>query len=429
MFNLFKKSVGIDISDRTIEIAEMSGNKVLNLGRTSFGDGIVSRGRIKNEEKLLEIVKKMLANAKPKTIKIDKIIFLLPEALAYNFHITLKNVSKKEKDQFILEEIKKNIPLPKEDLAYNYQEIGNQEILVAAADKDVLQEWQRFFKKLQIEIEFFDIEVLAACRALFDKEIKESVCVLDIGSTTSNIAIFDKSGLSYSYAVQLAGEKFTQDLANELKIDLAKAEEKKKIIDLKSGDKEANILIKSLELILYEVKKSINYYQANSKQKISKIILIGGSSKIKGIVDYLSANLDIKVEIGRSKLQEKNTSRVYIGAVGSALQGNKRKDLIIKAVDLDKKFVEQPVETKQKSEKNINSSEQAEEQEITSSSNSKVKILIIILIAGALLVGLAFWYRSYKRSHTEEIKRKAQEVAYYLPVMSKNDIIKLVISN
>ena len=46
MLGLNKKNIGIDIADNTIEVAEIKGNKILNLSRIKIPSGIVQHNQI-----------------------------------------------------------------------------------------------------------------------------------------------------------------------------------------------------------------------------------------------------------------------------------------------------------------------------------------------------------------------------------------------
>ena len=80
MLGLNKKNIGIDIADNTIEVAEIKGNKILNLSRIKIPSGIVQHNQIKDEEKLILAIKKVLENNKPKPIKAKEIIFFFNQS-------------------------------------------------------------------------------------------------------------------------------------------------------------------------------------------------------------------------------------------------------------------------------------------------------------------------------------------------------------
>lgn len=83
MFVVNKKSIGIDIADHSIEIAEVGKKggetRVLNLGRIVLAPGIVIDGRIKDAEKLRKALKTLFLNSKPSPISPSSIYLGLPE--------------------------------------------------------------------------------------------------------------------------------------------------------------------------------------------------------------------------------------------------------------------------------------------------------------------------------------------------------------
>ncbi|MFH0739899.1 MAG: pilus assembly protein PilM [bacterium] len=385
-----KRAVGISIAERTIEIAEVeSSNKgasILNLGRIRFGAGVITHGRIKNEKRLIGLIDKALKTAKPQPITAKRIIFALPESVVFTFRFALKDVGEKEKYAAILEEVKKNVPLAQENLVFDYC-ATEEDVLVVATDRLVVEEWKNFFNKIKIQVDYFDVEVLASFRGLVNKPAKEPVCLIDIGSISTNIAIFNEQGLQHSFLIPLAGESFTDDLALQLKIDLTDAEAKKKQVDLKRGDSLANTLVKSLEPLCDEVEKSIIFFQNKLGQEIKKVILIGGSSKIKGLLEYFKSNLNISTILGQPFLRQKNTkikaSSFYLNAIGSALR------------DLDEQWANDPA---------IRVKEQ--KLAISNKPAKMIFILILIIIAGIGLVGLSFWYKN----HNKQINNNVEEV-------------------
>jgi type IV pilus assembly protein PilM len=173
--------------------------------------------------------------------------------------------------------------------------------------------------------------------------IKEKVIlVVDIGAKTTNLVLFDGDELKLSFSIEIAGNKFTKVISDKLNIPLKKAEEIKKKIGLNpemEGGKIFLILQKEVLEIIEEIRKIENYFGQKTGKKIEKIILIGGSALLPYLVDYLSENLEKKVEIGdplskinvdileeKGFLKEtlKTDSVIYSTAFGLALRGLER---------------------------------------------------------------------------------------------------------
>ena len=430
MLNLFNKnSIGLDIADQTIEVAELekTGDDIgiVSLGRTKMDPGIVELGRIKDEEKLLKEVKKVFARAKPISIINREIIFGLPESQVYTSVFVLKTESKDEREQLIYEEVRKTVPLVEDDLTYSYRIIGHDEagerILLVATSKEVVLEWQNFFKKAGLDVKIFDIETLAVFRGLFSKTPDKPTFLIDIGSKTTNIAIFDKKGLRYSYSVLKAGDYFTENIAKALEIPIEKAEKEKTKTDLTKDNQLVGVLIRSLEPIVEEIKPLLNHFQKQNENKRGEVVLIGGSSQIKGLANYLSDALGVKVRLGGT-----GPSLVYLESIGLALRGFDskwdKKDPSIEIIKEEKakeKVDEKSpflrvvnTEVKPNTSINIENDFDLGNQDLENQKNllklkKQKKILMFILITGIVLVGASFLYRSGQKSSEEKLPNTA----------------------
>lgn len=428
---LFKKrSIGLDIADHTIEVVELlksSGKiKLVNSARVQLESGVVERGRIKNAEKLSAVIKKLFSDAKPQVIRLKELVFSLPESQVYTHTFSLqgKKFKDHELDSLVLKEIQTNIPLEEKDTLFSYKILsqvdGNTEILSVSTSREVVLEWKSFFKKLDIEVEFFDIENLAIFRDLFKKIPDKPVCVVDIGAVTTNISIFDNGYLHYSYSINMAGVAFTKEIANTLQIDDQEAEKRKVEISSIQGDKDIpSILSKNFGIIVQEIKISINYFKEKFGEEVGEVVLVGGSSQLKGLVDYLANQLNLSVHLGESKLFLDKLPLFYIEAVGLALKGlmSKKefdKDPVIsipdiklpklsKSAKLPKLDKPEKIDDKKSETGDLNSVDQVENS--TDKTHSRSLMLFIILIIGVILIVLAFWYRSYDQAkRLEKVK-------------------------
>jgi len=339
MINFNKKSVGLDIADHTIEVVELEkiGRKIKisSLGRIILEPGVVERGRIKNEEKLAQAVKNVLAQAKPIAIKTSSVIFGLPESQTYIHVFNITASDKKNIEAVVLSEAQSIIPLKEQDLLYAYRVFDNiksikesVKILLVATSSQVILEWQQFFEKINLAVELFDIEALAAFRGLFNKLPEEPIGLLDLGAATTSLSIFTSAGLRYSYSINCAGQDFTKQIAQELKIDFKEAEKLKINKGLGENQNQAvnTILNKSLQKIIDGIKINIDYWQKNNSQEVQEIILLGGSSQMLGLVDYLnSMNLSVKVRLAKPLFRHLDFGFEYIEAIGLAIRGIEKK--------------------------------------------------------------------------------------------------------
>src|SRR3989344_2823841 len=321
---LAKKSVGIDISDGSIEVARITRSKALSLGRVILESSIVVEGIIRNEDKLALALKNALLSAEPYPIKTRHAIFALPERQLYSRVVKMRvSPGRSEREQEIREEARKNIPLDGDDLLYTYRVLSEEEVLILAASRAVVREWQQFFHRLKITVHTFDIESLAIARSIFGRVRSTPVCLVDIGTHTTTIAVLDNVGLLYSHSLSVGGAAFTKDVADTLSIQKTEAEDRKILFGVtEKNQKGLFILIKALQPVTEEITTAFRVYQRTTGGHIGQVVFVGGASHMPGLLNYFSENLSLPVIFGKSyiPLKKQNTDITHIEAVGIALK-------------------------------------------------------------------------------------------------------------
>jgi len=201
---------------------------------------------------------------------------------------------------------------------------------------------------------------------------------------------------------------------------LEEAEKQKWQIDIRKGDTEASVLIKAIQPILNELKTAFKYFEKTSNEKVEEIIIVGGSAKVKGLIEYLSANLEMKVKVGTSILRDKKAKLLYLEAIGLAIRGvDKKWDKIDPAIPNE--TVSESI-VKEKKEPKIEIQEKfGEKEEVVD--KSKRYLFLSIIIIGIILLALSFWYRNNQRQKRQLIKEQAIERINSLPVI-ENPVIE-----
>lgn len=385
-----KKSVGLNISDKAIELVEIkkSGNriKISKLNRIKLELNVLKNGIIENRKELKQSLKDAFKKAKPKSIKTKNVIFGLPKNQVAILILNIDFYAKKE--ELILEAIRERTGLDKDNIIFSYNIIkedgDNMEILVAAASKTYVSDWIKFFKDLKIKVRFFDIETLAIFRGL--TRLKEEViCIIDIGSSFSNIAIFDKNGLKQYSSIKIGADSFK----DEKKVSL------------------------NLNKINKELKELINNFQRKTNQEVSEIILVGETEKLEKIIDYFGSNIGANVSLGASVLHGTGLPSDFIEAIGLGIRGLRKKwsnDLFI------------PVKATNKENKGQKYSENMEKEKLLQTASYKLKnkkrknififiLLIFIVIILTILITLVIWYYGfYKPKQTKELKATQEQI-------------------
>ena len=189
------------------------------------------------------------------------------------------------------------------------------ETVLVAAKKDILQERIDLIEKsglkaAVIDVDAFALENVNEFNRKGTEEDSETVMLLNIGASTSNINILEKGVSKVVRDLFVAGNSLTNAIQRGMQLDFTTAEKVKKekgIIISEEGKAMENeddiqfsmCMLPVLQELVGEIQRSIDYYQSptEGEMRVEKIILSGGSALLKNIDRYLAKELNIPVEI------------------------------------------------------------------------------------------------------------------------------------
>lgn len=160
--------------------------------------------------------------------------------------------------------------------------------------------------------------VAAAKAVLNEQQLENGVAVIDLGGSTTGVAVYEEGDLQYVGVVPIGGAHITNDLAIGLKTDPEVAEKVKRdhasavVRDQKSGisvkvndeihsftsEDIDDIVEARLEEIFEGVQKELKKAGYNGRLP-SGVVLVGGGSQLKDIVEFTKDFLKLAVKIGQ----------------------------------------------------------------------------------------------------------------------------------
>ena len=225
---------------------------------------------------------------------------------------------------FSVEEVNLDAEILKDDLPDN-----KMLVLIAAIKKELIQQRIKVLENAGLRPNIIDIDSLALTNAfsfnypktdlleskpegigaLSDSQSPrpegsgssysqshKSICLLNIGSTITNVNILDNGLVRLSRDIHSGGANFTKKLVDLFELDFKAAEELKinppedKATKIKSGIESV------LTNLASEIRTSFDYYESQNTASVSKIFLSGGACKINGLKEMLATCLGIPVE-------------------------------------------------------------------------------------------------------------------------------------
>ena len=249
----------------------------------------------------------------PKKIKLKKVVCSLPESKAFLRIVSVPKMNEKEMAEAVKWEMEANIPLPLEQVYYDWQIIPEEllieknkaNLLVAAISKTTVDEIIGVLEESGLEPVGLEIESIAQARSLIADKNNQTILIVDIGDRRTTFSA-NKEGLPcFTSSVPICGQVLTDVIAKGMNISFEEAEKLKITYGIGSDFKNDPLFKLQkpvLESLVQEIERSIDFYLTCLKysQNIDKIILCGGGANMKGLLPYLSKKLGREMELGNT---------------------------------------------------------------------------------------------------------------------------------
>jgi len=311
---LFSKSdnsfLGVDIGDSSLKMVELEKRgKKIYLTNYAFSENVsdVKFTKIDDTAYLAKAINKVRTEAK---ISAKKVTASLPTFAVFSSIITLTGIDKKNMTDAVLEEAKKVIPLPLEEMKIDFKIIpeasndksaikSNVRVFLTCSPRKIVRKYIDVFRQADLELSYLETETFSLVRSLIGND-KSTIMIVEIGANSTDISVVRESIPVLNRSLEICGTTITQALMEKLSLTFAQAEQFK--IDLSLSEKNnpelPAVVIKAITPIISEIKYMLDFYNMSNVTPIEKIVLSGGSSLLSSLAGYLSDKLNMQVIIG-----------------------------------------------------------------------------------------------------------------------------------
>jgi cell division protein FtsA len=210
-------------------------------------------------------------------------------------------------------------------------------------------------RRCGLEVKDLILQPLASSMAVLNDDEKDlGVALVDIGGGTTDLAVFTRGAIQHTAVLPIAGDQITNDIAMTLRTPTREAEDLKiqhgialrQLADAREmievpgiGERGARMLSKQTlsEVIEPRVEELYSLVQAElrrsgfEEQISSGIVLTGGSSQMKGMVELAEEVFHVPVRVGVPEymggLAERVRNPAYATSVGLLLAGLDKHEL------------------------------------------------------------------------------------------------------
>lgn len=347
----FKESVGIDIGTHSIKLVHLKkihdGFKLLNYEiRPTVPAGMEYIPSDLRRDRHAPVLAEMLRTLRIKPNKVKHLVSSIG-----GDHLSIKQIKTiflpdDELESALFFEAKKHLPISGSDMLLDFQVLNveertnNMNILLVATTKDEIKKHNDILTAADLAPGIVDAEPLAIANSfLFNAFVEEGVYVLlNVGAHRTNMVIYGPQAKFFSRDLAWGGHNITKDLMKRKDLSFEEAENYK----FEYGITEAaeaggdGVGLSTLEIsdkpteeqMALEIKRSLRYYVKEAgNSDFRKVLLMGGSSKLKGLPEYFTEQLNIPTEIFNpfinlempEKLRDKKDPQLAL-AIGLAMR-------------------------------------------------------------------------------------------------------------
>jgi len=237
--------LGLDIGTNLIKVVEMRATRgslqLLNLGVRPTPPEVISNGVIVDASALGSAIRGLVQAQGIRTR--DVIASVAGQSSLVVRPIEVPKMSRAELADTMRWEVERHIPFAASEVIMDYQplvepeelpeEQQNMEVLLAVAQEDMINAYLETFQVAGLQPRALDIEGLASARSLVDVRAPDglydqTLALVNIGATTTDISIIRNGLLSFNRPVPMAGDSLTNAISENLGRDLGEAERLKK---------------------------------------------------------------------------------------------------------------------------------------------------------------------------------------------------------
>lgn len=222
-------------------------------------------------------------------------------------HIYLPEMPRKDLSEAVRWELKKQVTIPIEELVSDFYvidsvkrgDVNEFSIMAFAVSRKEVDKLLDIFASNSLNVVSIDVLPTAMFSAFdlnYPWEDGANYAMIDIGALKTTLAIFKDKKLKFAREIQFGGNDLNMAVIKGLSGLNNEAEDAKVRWGLALSDDNPvrEYIFPVIDSLILQIHRSFDYYQAEFREgRISKVILCGGSSGLKGIEEYLTENIGI----------------------------------------------------------------------------------------------------------------------------------------
>lgn len=302
---------GLDIGATAIRCVELKHEKdamkLVTYGEVTIDEQVSQSESDQSRERLANTISQLLKDARVST---NTVVTGLSSRDVYSSIITIPSLDQKELDQVVRNQAEQHIPMAIKEAQLDWTLLGQDEaasksnVLLVASQKKNTEKLLHLLESIDLDVKAMEPNAVAATRAVASPSAQGAMALVDVGGSTSDIAILYGRNPWVIRSAPVGGNTLTKMASQSLNVDMEQASQfvqKFGMTHTKLEGQVYNALKPSVDNLISEISKSIKFF-ASQYQNVAmeKVILTGRVANWPDFPVYLADNLNLPVEIANA---------------------------------------------------------------------------------------------------------------------------------
>ena len=332
LFSKTKEVIGIDIGSSSVKLVQLKDLKgsyqLLNVGIIPLPPEAIVDNTLMDSSAIVGAIQNLVTSL---GIKVKDVACSISGNSVIIRKIILPAMPLEELEDQITWEAEQYIPFDINDVNMDFQILSpdsidpsKMNVLLVASKKDIINDYVAVFNESGLHLSVVDVDSFAVQNAFemnHDAGVEDVIALINIGASVMNINVI-KSGVTlFTRDVQMGGNLCTEEIQKQMGLSSSEAESIKILAHEAHSDALLDVLNKVNETISQEIRRSLDFYNSTANDdRITKILLSGGGSKVYKLIEAITDKTGLTVEVinpfAKLKYNEKDFDSEYLQEIG-----------------------------------------------------------------------------------------------------------------
>jgi type IV pilus assembly protein PilM len=335
MFGKAKDLVGVDIGSSSIKLVELKQSRdsyvLKNVGMLTLPPEAIVDNTLMDTSSIVEVLRDLV---RVRGVKLKDAACSISGNSVIIRKIVLPTMNSEQLEEQIHYEAEQYIPFDINDVHIDFQILGPDPndlnkilVLLVASKKDIINDYAAVFTESGLKMVVADVDSFAIQNAFeinYSPGEDEMVALINIGASMTNLNIVKGGASLFTRDMQTGGNSYTEEIQKQFGTGREEAEKIKISGRHPQQARLQEIYSRVNDSLANEMRRSLDFYLSTAMDdRVSKVYLSGGCSRVPNLVDVVGQRLSLSVEIlnpfRRIKYNEKEFEPDYIQQIAPSM--------------------------------------------------------------------------------------------------------------